>query len=177
METENGFNVFNVYDPEDARQAWTIYINPTSDGRLNGHATYDYYGDRKFLEFSNVESVEFNSFNQTIEQGNTRWAQFAFDPENPDVIRYSQSQILVRDPNDTEYYGTPGDDTLIGEAGRDDWFYGSAGDDTINGGAPSDRDRLDYRDLNASVRVDLQQGTVDKIGSDSGTDTIRTFIA
>ena len=69
-------------DPNEPEQDWVLVLN--EDG--SGDAYYSYYADSsdptgygtKFLSFTNIERVEFNSLDQTIERGadNLRWAGF-----------------------------------------------------------------------------------------------------
>ena len=69
-------------DPNEPEQDWVLVLNENG----SGDAYYSYYADSsdptgygtKFLSFTNIERVEFNSLDQTIERGtdNLRWAGF-----------------------------------------------------------------------------------------------------
>ena len=66
-------------------------------------------------------------------------------------------------------WGTPYDDTLIGNSG-DNIFNGGAGDDIIIGGGGSDT--ASYHNAASGVTVDLTITGPQAVGSDQGTDTL-----
>ena len=118
-----------------------------------------------------MEAVEFNSFNQTVEHGNLRWARFEIVDGEIDYQNSFQTGT-PRDGGGRDYYGTPENDILIGTA-ESDWFYASYGNDIIDGGGDAELDRLDYRgayDLySGSIVADLQAGQIIKSNGDVDT--------
>jgi Ca2+-binding RTX toxin-like protein len=74
---------------------------------------------------------------------------------------------LMVPPGGAAFFGTPGDDTIIGTDGTD-WIYGLAGNDVICGGAGEDRI---YGD-GGNDHIDGAQGT-DSLWGGNGDDYIR----
>lgn len=85
-------NVYRVYSKTEVEEDFRLEIN--NDG--SGSAFYNFYGGHKFLDFENVERIEFNATNQTIERGpdNLKWARFDIDVENGSISAISARDAL-----------------------------------------------------------------------------------
>ncbi|MBC6437508.1 MAG: hypothetical protein GDA52_05095, partial [Rhodobacteraceae bacterium] len=129
--------------------------NDTLDGGAGDDTLIGGFDDDTLLGGSGNDTLEGFGSNDRLEGG-----------DDNDMLRgMGQNDSLFGDDGNDTLDGDDGNDTLDGGTGNDrldggtgnDRLIGGAGADTLNGSAG--KDRLDYRDSDAGVTVNLATGT------------------
>jgi len=98
--TDLGNNEYRVYSPSDTREDFQLVLNPDGSGQIYYNALDDGAGGTKqiqFVEFSGIETIEFNSVNETIARGDAyhRYAQFTMDGTTVTAVAADDPVLLV----------------------------------------------------------------------------------